>query len=357
MFPDVPGSRDDQGNPRKGVHLFRTIDDVLAIRADAKGAKNALVVGGGLLGLEAAKGLLDLGMHVTVLERATSLMKRQLDDTGGKMLAMQLGAMGLEIELTCAIQEAMGDERVDSVVLEDGRILPADLLVFSCGIVPRVELAREAGFLVNRGVVVNPWLAIDGRENHFAIGECAECLGEVPGMVAPSWQHARIAARTLLGQSCAPYRIERTYAKLKVSGVDVASMGNVEYEDARDEVVQVIESQKLRYRKLIARGGKLVGAQFVGDVSAASRVVGWLDRGDALPDNPCDILASDDAMASTGSPGDREVCNCERVSEKTIKEAIVSGAKSVADVSAKTRACTGCGSCKGEVQRLVAQVG
>ncbi len=351
FVPKIDGLRLPDGRPKPGVFAFRTVDDCSAMRAFARPAASAVVVGGGLLGLEAAKVLCDLGLHVTVLHKHDTLMNAQLDRPGGEMLRRAVEKMGLFVRTGVRTEEVLGGDRAAGVRLADGSVIPADLVVLACGIVPRVEAARASGVPVDRGMVVNDRLATP-VPGVYAVGECAEHEGKVYGLVEPIWEQCGVLADVLTGANPrARYAGSKVYARLKAAGVEVASMGLVEAERDTDEVIQVIEDRRGIYRKLIVRDGKLAGAMLVGCAAAAPGLVRLFDRDEPMPPNRLDVLAS--AGGGAPSDDDPEVCNCHHVTESTLVEAIRGGCATLAELSDCTRAGTGCGSCRGQLAGLV----
>lgn len=340
-----------------GVHVFRTVDDCARMRGDLAPGARAVVVGGGLLGLEAAHALAEAGAHVTVVHRSPVLMNAQLDAVAGGLVRRRFEARGVTIVVgnSRAVQSDPLTGAVRALELDDGTTIPADLLVFAVGVRPRVELARQAGLACERGIVVDDRLAtcVPGI---FAVGECAEHDGQSYGLVAPCWDQARVLARVLIEgpTTRARYRGSRVYTKLKVAGIDVASMGAIEPRDDRDEVVEVLERRRGVYRKLVVREGRLAGAIVVGDPDAAAAAVRAFDRGDALPENALDLFCS--PAAFTRNDAGREICNCNRVPEAAVCAAIAGGCDSVAAIGERTGAGTGCGSCRGALARLLTSV-
>jgi nitrite reductase (NADH) large subunit len=224
------------------------------------------------------------------------------------------------------------------------------MVVLACGVRPRVELANDSGLPVNRGILVNDALATEAP-GVYALGECAEHRGLTYGLVAPAWEQAAVLADVLTGANpSARYQGSTPYARLKVAGVDVASMGRIEPELETDAVLQVVEERRNVYRKLILRDGRLIGAMLVGDTAAAASLVQSLDRGDPLPDDPLEALCA--APASAG-PRERLVCTCHKVTDARILASLSEGATSVETVGGVTRAGTGCGSCRTEIARLI----
>ena len=350
--PGMEGLTQPDGSWKHGLFVYRTLDDCIRIRSRAHPGDNAVVLGGGLLGLEAAKALSDLGLHVTVVHRPPDLMNAQLDTHGAEMLRRQVERCGIFVRTGRSTEAVLGTDSVEGVVLDDGTTLAADMLVLACGIRPRVEVARASGIPVNRGVLVNDVLATQ-VPGVYAVGECAEHAGKVYGIVAPIWEQATVLADVLTGANPqARYRGSKLYTRLKVAGIEVASMGLIEPALETDEVLQVIEDRKSTYRKLIIREGRLVGAMLVGDAAAAATLVQLFDRGDPMPPNPLDVLCSPEA-AGAGATSDRTICNCNKVSESAIVGAIKAGSCSLDALGESTRAGTGCGSCRGLLTQLI----
>jgi nitrite reductase (NADH) large subunit len=350
VVPPLDGLRTADGKPKPGAFVFRTVDDGEQIRRAARPAGSAVVLGGGLLGLEAAKALCDLGLHVTVVHPADTLMNRQVDATGGTFLRRAVERVGIFPRTGAAAKGLRGDDRVTGVILTSGEVLPADMVVLACGIRPRVEAAQTSGVPVKSGIVVNDLLATS-VPGVFAVGECAEHDGKVYGVVPPIWEQCEVLADILSGANPqARYRGSKVYTRLKVAGVEVASMGVVEPTTDSDEVIQVIEDRRGIYRKLVIRDGRLIGAVVIGEADSAPALARWFDRGDPLPPNRLDVFCSPDVSAAASDP---EVCNCHHVTESTLVGAIRDGCTSLPQLSAATRAGSGCGSCRGSLARLI----
>lgn len=353
LVPPLAGMSGPDGGLRDGVFIYRTMSDCLKMRACARPGDNAVVLGGGLLGLEAAKVLSDSGLHVTVVHAGKTLMNAQLDELGGEMLERQIESHGIFVRTGRTIEEVLGDPDVDGVRLDDGKTLAADMLVLACGVRPRIDVARASGLPINKGIIVNDTLATE-VPGVYAIGECAEHAGRLYGIVAPAWDQAVVLADVLTGANPqARYRGSKVYTRLKVAGIDVASMGRIEPELDSDEVIQVVETRRGSYRKMVVRGHALVGAMLVGNTSAAGDLIQILDRGDPLPDEPLEVLCPGAALAA-GPRGDRQVCNCHKVTEARLREAIDGGASTIEALCASTKAGTGCGSCKSDLVQLLA---
>jgi nitrite reductase (NADH) large subunit len=362
QVPPIPGVTTETGELRRGVFVYRTMTDCLAMRDRARAGACAIVLGGGLLGLEAAKGLSDAGLHVTVVHASQTLMNAQLDPMAGEMLSRQIESCGIFVRTGRTIETVhaesdddggvAADAPIESVTLDDGKRLPADLLVLACGVRARVDVARVSGLPINKGIIVNDTMATE-VPGVYALGECAEHRARMYGVVAPAWEQAAVLADVLTGVNPqARYLGSRLYTRLKVAGIEVATLGASDPELETDDVIEVVEQRRSAYRKLILRDGKLVGATLVGNTSAAASLVQILDRGDPMPADPLECLCPQ-MTASASAPGERVVCTCNKVTEAGICEAIAGGCDSVDALGKATRAGTGCGSCKGELTRLV----
>jgi nitrite reductase (NADH) large subunit len=355
LVPPLPGMTTDGGDLRPGVFVYRTTDDCMRMREFIRPGDSAVVIGGGLLGLEAAKVLSDRGLHVTVVHVAQWLMNAQLDPIGGDMLLRHIERCGIFVRTEKTVDGIYGsedgDEAVQGVTLDDGSLLPADLVVLACGVRPRVDLARASSLPINKGIVVNDVLATEAP-GVYALGECAEHRGRLYGIVNPVWEQAAVLADVLSGKNPqARYTGSKLYTRLKVAGVEVASMGAIEPELEDDAVLQIIEERRNAYRKVIVRDGKLLGAMLVGNTAAGASLVQIFDRGDPLPEDPLEVLCA--STAAGAAPRERTVCNCHRVTDATIRDAVEHGADSLAALGAATRAGTGCGSCKSELTQLI----
>ena len=309
-----------------------------------------MVVGGGLLGLEAAKGLADLGMSVTLLHLFDALMNRQVDKTGAVMLRRAIERLGISIRTSANTKAVLGAKQAEGVLLGGGERVPADLVVFASGVKPRIDLALDSDVPTNAGILVN-----DQLQTHlpdlYAVGECAEHDGRVYGVVQPVYEQCAVLADVLTGANPgARYRGSKVYTRLKVVGIEVASMGDIDPKEAEDEVVQVIEEKRGVYRKLVIRDGRLAGAVLVGDASAAAGLVRRFERSDPLPANRLDLFASSDRVFGSSN---ETVCSCHQVTEPTLREAVRNGCRTLQDLETRTGAGTGCGSCRGQLAGLL----
>lgn len=355
FIPPIHGTKNADGKYTPGVFAYRTMDDVLQMRSKSRPGDAAIVLGGGLLGLEAAKALCDIGLHVTVAHLAPVLMETQLDEHGGRVLQRHIEQQGIFVRCGRTIAEVVGEGQVRGVKLDDGTFLAADMVVMACGIRPRVDLAQASDVPVNRGVLVNDTLATH-VPGVYAVGECAEHRGQVYGIVTPIWEQCQTLADVLCGTGRATrYRGSKVYTRLKVAGIEVASMGITRPQLATDQTIQIIEDEKQIYRKLVIREGRLVGAQLVGETSAAGQLIQMFDRAEPVPTNPLEMLCAYSASGGTtgATPASRQVCNCNAVSEAAIVDTIRMGCASVDAIGKATRAGTGCGSCKSQLGALL----
>ena len=252
------------GDHLKNIYLFRTIEDVDAILTAAQSAENAVVIGGGLLGLEAAYGLAIKGVHTTVVNRAPYLLNRQLDAESGEMLRETLLEKGIDTRLDNQVDAFLGDECVSGALLGSGEILKADLVIIAIGITPNTALAQSAGLNVGRGIIVDDSLCTSNA-CVSALGECIEHRGETFGLVAPIWDQAQLLAERLVFGNETQYASKAVPTKLKVSGVDLFSAGLVDAEQG-DRTLTLKDPTHRAYRKLILRDQRIVGIVLFGDV-------------------------------------------------------------------------------------------
>jgi nitrite reductase (NADH) large subunit len=358
FIPPLKGARDASGELRAGVFGFRTLDDCTAIIESAKRSKVAAVIGGGLLGLEAARGLTNYGCETHVVHVADHLMNAQLDTAGGAILRTSLAKMGIASHLRKSTVEIAGEDKITHLVFKDGDTLPCDMVVISAGIRPNAEIGHSAGLTVERAIVVDNHMRSVDDMNIYVVGECAQHRGKVYGLVAPLWEQAKVFAEHISGHNiAAAYHGSKLATKLKVMGVELASMGIVDPADDNDETVQFSEPRRGIYKKLIVRDGRLVGGILMGDIGKAAFLMQAFDRDSRLPDERLSLLfdlgAPPQKVTLDEMPAETQVCNCNGVTKAAIGACVAGGKRGAKAVMAATRAGMGCGSCKGLVNEVV----
>jgi nitrite reductase (NADH) large subunit len=352
-----------EGAGQRGVFVFRTLDDCETIAAYAQSCDRAVVIGGGLLGLEAARGLLSHGLEVTVVEVAPHLMVQQLDPVGGALLKRKLEAMGVRVLLETVTTHLVGDGHVTGLRFQDGTTLETDMVVISCGIRPNVDEARAAGLSVDRAIVVDDQLRTTDPSIH-AVGECAQHRGKLYGLVDPVYEQARVLADVLTGaRPDAAYRGSRLATTLKVMGVELTSMGDVNGSGADTEVVSHSDPAQGTYRKLVIRDNMLVGAVLLGTSDPTGRLLRLFKEAKPLTESPLELLtggSARDALLKEGASADlkdladdTQICNCNSVSKGRIVADIQAGKCSLKALGECNRAGTGCGTCQPLVSQLI----
>lgn len=360
FFPPMTGLWADDKTLTDGVFGFRTLDDCMGMISEAANRTKAVVIGGGLLGLEAARGLQNRGLTVEVVHAGPTLMNAQLDDAAGAILRRSVEGIGITVHTDKRTTEVLlgEDGKLAGIVFSDGSTVDCDMVVIAAGIRPNVGLAQRAGLTVERAIVVDDHMRSVDDDRVYVVGECAQHRGQVYGLVAPLWEQATVLADHLTGtDTTAAYRGSRTATKLKVAGVDVASMGIKTPELPDDEFVQYSEPRHGVYKTIVIRDGKLVGATLVGDVSKVSFLTQAFDSGLPLPDERVslmfDIGTPEVAVGVSELSDDAQVCNCNGVSKGALVACVRSGETTVSGVMAKTKAGKGCGSCKELVGQVV----
>ena len=338
-----------------GVFVFRTLDDTRQLLERAGAGVKAVVIGGGLLGLEAARGLQVQGCHVTVVHLMPTLMERQLDPDAGGYLTGKMEDLGIRVLLGRTTTAVVGNGHVEGVALEDGTILEADLVVVAAGIRPNVELAYKAGLHVNRGIVVNDDMETSNPDI-FAVGECVEHGGVCYGLIAPLVEQGKVLAATITGNKGPVYAGTVQAAKLKIMGVDVFSAGD--WSEQHAEPVRYEDRALGVYKKLTLRDGKLAGVILVGDTSDSHRYMDWLRSGTDLMPQRRHLLfpppAADAGLDVAEMPESATVCGCVGVTKGTIIRAVHErGINTLSQLKEATRASTGCGSCTALCQDLL----
>jgi len=399
FVPPVPG-RD-----RTGCYVYRTIEDLVAIRVGASKARVGVVIGGGLLGLEAARALRDLGLETHVVELAPRLLALQVDEGGGAMLRRKIEALGVRVhtgKITQAITEAApqgpapqdpaprGPSQLDpaqsgpdplhphppSLVYEthstppshviafaDGTVLQTDIIVFSAGIRPRDELAREMGLTVGpRGGIVIDDFCRTSDPDIYAVGECALWQGRIFGLVAPGYQMAEVAARHVAGESNVAFAGADMSTKLKLLGIDVASIGDAHAASPGARSYAFVDERREIYKRLVVDTDckRVLGAVLVGDAGEYGTLLQSMLNGMPLPEHPEDLIlptrSSDGVAAGSGLgalPDAAQICSCNNVSKGAICAAVESGCTTVGAIRASTRAASTCGGCAPLVKQIL----
>jgi nitrite reductase (NADH) large subunit len=358
IAPPIPGLQ------LPGVCTFRDIADVEKMIAASQTQKRAVVIGGGLLGLEAAWGLKRRGMAVAVVHLMATLMERQLDAAAGQLLQRDLDQRGIAFFTKGETEEILGTERAEGVRLSDGREIPADLVVVAIGIRPNIDLGRRAGLDVNRGILVGDDMRTSDP-HIFAVGECVEHNGQVFGLVAPLWQQAKVCAAWLAGDESAAYTPPPVFTKLKITGIDVFSAGALAAADEADDEITFHDAKRGVYKKLVLRDDRIVGAVLYGDVADSSWYLQLLsERSDVGTLRDCLIFGQAYARRAPGTASSlpdvaqmadgMQVCGCNGVSKGKICQTIAAkGLTTLEAVRAHTKASASCGQCTATVQALL----
>lgn len=349
------------GNDLPGVIGFRDLDDVNSMLGAAKksGGK-AVIIGGGLLGLEAAAALHEQGMTVTVLHLMGHLMERQLDPAAGYLLQKELESRGITVICKAHTKAILGEDKVEAVSLEDGTVLGADIVVMAAGIRPETRIATEAALHVARGIVVDDAMQTSDPDV-LAVGECVEHENIVYGLVAPLYDMAKVLARTLINET-AKFVAPSVSTKLKVTGVDLFSVGD--FSDSPDyEEIVFRDPARGVYKRLILQSNKIIGVVMFGDTADSSWFFEMLKSGQDIHDIRETLIygpafqggeAQDPLAFVAALSDDAEICGCNGVCKGTIVNAINAGAHDLASVKSATKASGSCGSCAGLVEQVLA---
>jgi nitrite reductase (NADH) large subunit len=355
--PIIPSIEDIK---KDGVFVFRNLDDTRALLERARPGLKAVVIGGGLLGLEAARGLQVQGCDVTVIHLMETLMERQLDAIGGSYLASKMNQLGVTVLLGVSTTAILGDGRVERVQFKGGGSIPADLVVIAAGIRPNAHLALDAGLEVKRGIIVNDYMETS-HPDIFAVGECVQHNGICYGLVAPLLEQGKVLAATITGNKGAKYQGTVLASKLKIMGVDVFSAGEINEKLDGSEIVRYEDPSMGVYKKLTLKDGKLAGVILVGETADSHRYMEWLRskpdltklRRQLLFPEPAQDRGLDAAQISDGET----VCGCLGVTKGAIIHAVhEKGVSTLAQLKECTRASTGCGSCSELCQQLLKAV-
>lgn len=349
FVPQVPG-RD-----RPHCFVYRTIEDLEAMRASGAKSKIGVVVGGGLLGLECAKALRDMGLETHVVEFAPRLMAVQVDEGGGRVLRSKIEALGVHVHTSRNTQEITDGARArHRMVFADGTYLETDMIVFSAGIRPRDELARQCVLAIGpRGGVAIDSACRTSDHNVYAIGECASWNEQTFGLVAPGYDMARVAARHIAGDAEAAFGGADMSTKLKLMGVDVASIGDAQGKTPHCRACQYVDERRQVYKKIVISedGKQLLGAVLIGDATEYGTLLQMALNGIPLPEEPeFLIFPSSDGKAKPGLgvdalPATAQICSCNNVTKAGICAAVGEGACTIAEIKACTKAGATCGGC------------
>ncbi|MGH7273802.1 MAG: FAD-dependent oxidoreductase, partial [Nitrospiria bacterium] len=361
-----------EGTEKEGVFVFRNIEDTYKILGQARLAKHAVVIGGGLLGLEAARGLINYGVSVTLLHLMDRLMEQQLDAMGAAILKREVERLGIGIILNTTAKEILGHGKAEAIRLTTGQELPAGIVLICTGIRPNLELAKSAGLETRRGIVVNDRLETSVPDI-YAVGDAIEHRGKTYGLVVPLRDQARVVADHLVGQKKMCYEGTVCATTLKVAGVNLtsagvflAASGGSGGGDGHEEMVYV-DTQASIYKKLVLQGNRLVGMILLGDNKDGTRLFNLIQSGQdlsAVKDQLIHMISGQLSMEATpgistvATMADTElVCNCNTVTKGTIVMAIrEKGLKTRDEVATCTKASTGCGSCAQLVEDLLLEV-
>lgn len=350
-----------KGVDKKGVFTFRNLEDTEAMIRWASRYHRAVIIGGGLLGLEAARGLTNRGMVVTVVHLMGHLMEQQLDVAAGAILKAEIEKLGIGVQLTCTVKEILGDGKVEAVRLSTGELIEADLVLITAGIRPNVKLAKEAGLAVNRGIQVGYHMQTS-HPDVFAVGECIEHRGRTYGLVAPIMEQARVAADAIAGKRGLIYGGSIPAVTLKVAGIRLASIGAIQQDGAECEEITYADPGAAIYNKVILREKRVVGAILLGEVQDGPRLLEWVRKGTDVSPFRVSLLSIGNGSRLPSHPaaemGDSDVvCGCMGVTKGAVVEAIKTHELTSREgVSEKTRACTSCKGCGPLIDQLLQDV-
>ncbi|MCK5480875.1 MAG: nitrite reductase large subunit NirB, partial [Gammaproteobacteria bacterium] len=350
------------GHDKDGVIAFRDIHDVDTMLQASKDYKKAVVIGGGLLGLEAANGLMKQGMEVTVVHLLDTLMERQLDKPAASLLKASLEERGMTFLMEAETAEIIGNGRVQGVRFKDGSEVEADLVVMGVGIIPNTGLAKKSGLHCERGIVVNDTMQTFDPAI-YAVGECAQHRGIAYGLVAPLFEQGKVAANQLAGLGYAHYKGSVTSTKLKVTGIDLFSAGEFNEEEG-DEVISLQDPASGTYKKLVLKDDRIKGAVLYGDTIDGTWYFQLMREDTSITDFRKTILFGQHDLGDAGHgdetrvmalSDDAEICGCNGVCKGDIVNAISKhGLFTLEDVRTHTKASSSCGSCTGLVEALLA---
>ncbi|MBT53895.1 MAG: nitrite reductase large subunit [Mameliella sp.] len=347
------------GKDLPGVITYRDLDDTNAMVEAAGKGGSAVVIGGGLLGLEAAAGLSLRGMDVTVLHLNGHLMERQLDESAGYLLRRDLEKRGITIKTQASTKAILGEDRAEAVLLESGETLPADLVVMAVGIRPEIRLATDAGLSVARGIEIDAQM-MTSDPDIFAVGECVDFNGHLFGLVAPLYDQAKVLAQTLMGDPAA-FVVKDIATKLKVTGCDLFSAGDFAEGEGREDIVFRDPARGI-YKRLVLKDDRLIGAVMYGDTADGNWFFGLIKDGTDIEEMRETLIfgpayqgggQTDPLSAVAALPPEAEICGCNGICKGQIVEAIAGGATDLGAIKATTKASASCGTCTGLVEQVL----
>lgn len=352
----VPFSLPIPGADKQGVVTFRTIEDCQKMIEFSKKNKKAVVIGGGVLGLEAAKGLLNLGLSVDVVHIGSYLMERQLDETAARMLQKELESLGMKFLLEKESKEIVGGIGTKGVRFNDGTEVEADLVVMAAGVRPNVQLAKETGLKTNRAILVNDYMETS-VPNIYAVGECVEHRGMVYGLVQPLYEQGKVLAKRICGIEGQGYEGSVHSTQLKISGVDLFTIGIIHEKDSSNQSIKIYDEVEKVYKKVVFQDHKIIGAVLFGDTKERTKLLDMILKQQDVSDLEKVSLfpqAKDAGFSIDSIPASKIICNCNSVTKGTILEAIQrEGLTTVEEIKKCTNASSSCGGCKPLVTDLL----
>lgn len=350
-FPPITGVAAPDGTPAEGVTALRDMTDCHRVRALTRPGAPVVVLGGGVLGLESARGLAERGARVSVVESSPWIMRRQIDQPAAQILADRYTAIGVTVHSWRVAARWVPGTGLE---LDDGRTLAADALIVTAGVRANTEIAKDAGIAVEHGILVDDTLTTSQPRVH-AIGDCAQHPGGGTGLVQPGWEQAAVLADLLTGTAPnARYRGSRPVTRLKAEGIDLTALGEVDAE-ATAETVTIADPYGGRYAKLSVREERVVGAVLLGFPEAAATIAQLYDTATAVPSDRLALLQGRPQPEDTTAPVETDpiVCRCNAVTRGDIEAAWLDGARTRETIAEATRATTGCGSCIRDVTTLL----
>ncbi|MBY0146991.1 nitrite reductase large subunit NirB [Neobacillus niacini] len=355
----VPFSLPIPGADKQGVVTFRTIEDCQKMIELSKKNKKAVVIGGGVLGLEAAKGLLNLGMTVYVVHIGSYLMERQLDETAARILQKELEGQGMKFLLEKETKEIVGGICAEGVFFKDGTEVEADLVVMAAGVRPNVQLAKKTGIETNRAILVNDYMETS-VPNIYAVGECVEHRGMIYGLVQPLYEQGKALAKRICGIEGQGYEGSVLSTQLKISGVDLFSVGKIHDKDSSNQSIKIFDEVERVYKKVVFQDHKIIGAVLYGETKERTKLLDMILKHQDVSDLEKVSLfpqAKDGGFSIASIPASKIICNCNSVTKGTIHEAIQQGGlTTVEEIKKCTKASSSCGGCKPLVADLLSYV-